>query len=61
MRWRDERKAGDEREVEKFLWLPKTINKETRWFETTSFLQRYSEGWTPFSGDHKGWVDIKWL
>jgi len=39
VRWRDERKLGDEREVIKFLWFPKTINKETRWLETASFTK----------------------
>lgn len=44
------------RTVEKFLWLPKTLQYETRWLETASIVQMWGQ-----VGDYPGmWVDIKW-
>lgn len=36
--------VGDTRTVTKFLWFPMTIGgDETRWFETTTWTERYTE------------------
>ena len=32
-------KEGDEREVNRFLFLPKIINEELRWMERTSWIE----------------------
>lgn len=45
------------RTVSRFLWLPKTIGRETRWFEFAEWRELYKEcksrsGWVP-----QHWVD----
>lgn len=34
--------VGDTRTISKFLWFPLTIGNETRWFETTTWTERYT-------------------
>lgn len=46
MRWgtkQPEYKVGDVRFVRKFLWLPMTIDGETRWLETACIKQQVVE------------------
>lgn len=31
---------GQQRIKTRFLWMPKTINRQTRWLETASWVQR---------------------
>lgn len=49
MRWKCEEnpkpKAGDIEVVESFLWLPKTIDGETRWLEKARYAIRYEEAY----------------
>ena len=44
MRWHNPQR-GDYRIIETFLFLPRTIDEETRWFEVCYIKQRYS-GWS---------------
>ncbi len=56
MKWKEEAKAGDIRIVNKFLFLPKCINGESRWFEYATIKQLYKI----FSyGDY--WEDVEWI
>lgn len=36
--------GGEIREKRRFLWFPKCINREWRWLETASWVQRYCWG-----------------
>ena len=61
MRWRKRKKGpslGSTRTVKKFLWLPKTLNGETRWFERGLIFQRCVSKDTKQT-DLK-WVDVSW-
>ena len=70
MRWLKKVKyvpiLGDIRIVKKFLWLPKTIQGETRWLEYTSIVQR--RDWVTamkgyvlrYSESKIDWVDVEW-
>lgn len=42
MRWYDTspEKISDERVIEKFLWFPLTIDRETRWLEKVKIRQK---------------------
>lgn len=58
MRWK-RTKPGTERIICRFLWLPKTINFETRWLEYACIKQRYRR-------DHytdwiRTWKSIDWV
>lgn len=67
MRWRskwDFIAVGDSRIVTKFLFFPKKINREWRWLERASILQRCVEQMNSGSMDygyHKTWRDIQWI
>ena len=42
MRWKNKTyKVGDTKIVNKFLWLPLSINGETRWLERASYKATY--------------------
>ena len=64
MRFTDEngidlsRRMGEKRVVREFLWLPLTLNYETRWLETASINQKldYDILGTPF-WRNKSWAD----
>jgi len=48
---------GQTRVVTKFLWFPKTINKETRWLEKASWTEHY----LPSIVTNKcSWITGKW-
>ena len=49
-------KHGDERVVTKFLWLPKTINREMRWLEVATWRERYA-----YSPPDIFWYSMEWL
>lgn len=70
MRHKIERKkspqVGEERVVSKFLYIPKFINEEWRWFEKADIKQRVvvltslaPECKYPIK--YKAWVDIEWV
>jgi hypothetical protein len=40
MRWQNP-KPGETRVIKKFLWLPVTLDDETRWLETAEIKQVY--------------------
>ena len=47
MRWKKKQiykpTVGDIRSISKFLWLPKTLDEETRWLERVVYSQEYRE------------------
>jgi hypothetical protein len=53
-------KNGDVRIVEKFLFLPKTINGETRWLEKAKFRQRF-EFYYDALYVWEEWNDMNWV
>ena len=60
-------KAGDKRFIIKFLWLPMTINGETRWLEFASIQQKavkrtyvVLEGSPDSSVEYIGYVNTYW-
>lgn len=59
MRWRPYQ-HGDVRMITKFLWLPKTIGKQTRWLECVSYRQSYH---VTQGGLHRVvfWQDEVWI
>lgn len=46
MRWMQPKppKHGNIRFIKRFLWLPLTIQRETRWLEFVKIRQRYNDG-----------------
>ena len=57
MRWEKEKLyLGKKREVEKFLWFPKEINKEVRWLEKAKWEESYCFGF-----DGNAWYPSHWL
>lgn len=48
-------KHGDRRDIKRFLWLPKTIVRETHWLRTVCIEQEYYEFWD------KGWHDLRFV
>ncbi len=38
-------KYGEFRQVSRFLFLPKTINEETRWLELGHWVEMYQDKW----------------
>lgn len=58
MRWYHHNpESGDTRVKSGFLFLPKCIEMETRWLETTCWMQQYLPATYAHDG---GWVDFKW-
>lgn len=67
MRW-VEHQIGDKRVSSGFLWLPKTIDGETRWLEKATWKEEYNEYWlvTGLSNSNSffhdySWDDIEWV
>ena len=50
--------TGDKRIIKKFLFLPKEINHEVRWFENVNIEQVYS---TRIYSNGIGWIDRKFI
>lgn len=49
---------GDVRTINKFLFLPRTINGQSRWLEWARIKQEYRPGsWS----DGPYWEDIEWV
>lgn len=67
MRWRskwDYIHVGQTRKITKFLLFPKKINREWRWLEKATYLQKCFEEMnyaTMDYGYHKVWRDIAWI
>ena len=60
MRWKKEKtKDGETRIINKFLIFPKTINRETRWLEKASWVEKW--GYWGAAEDGPGWAYIDWL
>lgn len=62
--YKDQPKPYDERVVTKFLWLPKRIKDETRWLETTTWIEKYTinVSWGIFTVfTYFDWKDWKWV
>jgi hypothetical protein len=72
MRWKkifkpkETLRLGIERTVTRFLFLPRTINGETRWLELVKIKQRFQK--IPVSGyelhapaANIKWVDVEWI
>jgi hypothetical protein len=58
-------KLGDKRIIERFLWLPKFLGDDARWFTSEFIIQTYSMRFVSywlFPGGYyrRGWVDKKW-
>jgi hypothetical protein len=62
VRWRKRYKPapsfGDTRVVREFLFLPLTLEGETRWLELASIQQEYVEGNFYMDGEH--WMSVGW-
>lgn len=57
MRWKKEKLyLGKKREVEKFLWFPKEIDKEVRWLEKAKWEEAHC-----FGSYGNGWYPSHWL
>ena len=52
-------KRGDERIIKKFLWFPRTIGTEKRWFEIAQIKQKYD--FVSLAKTMKTWKDVEWL
>ena len=63
MRWETvEAKLGNERTVYMFLWLPVTINNETRWLERAYVKQRWTKmPSTTFFDIREDWQNIAFV
>ena len=58
-------KLGDKRIIQKFLFLPKFIGQDARWFGAEFIVQVYVMRFVPYyifpGGFYKrGWVDKAW-
>lgn len=52
---------GSKRVKTRFLFWPKTINKELRWLEKASWAQKY-EVWEDFNYIQSNkWIDQRWI
>ena len=65
MRWNKPSKplAGAERSITRFFFFPKTIENQTCWLETATFIQKciyYDPYWPDGSEDNWCWVDVRW-
>ena len=49
-------RLGESRTMRKFLLFPKTINSETRWLETATWVEMY----TPGDFGIISWTDVRW-
>jgi hypothetical protein len=62
---RREPTIGTERVIQKFLWFPKTINGETRWWETTLIKQRAEQRYVHYfaPGMKEGYYqkEVRWI
>lgn len=48
------------RNRKKFLFFPKTIDNEKRWWEVAEWKQRWND--CPFDGGaYAGWEDVAWI
>lgn len=56
MRWPNP-KLGDCREVRGFLWLPMTLNGETRWLETASWREVYGRSFFGWEWIPRNWTE----
>jgi len=55
MRWKQP-EIGDYRIISMFLWFPRTVQGETRWFEFAQIKQIYVVlGWDEM------WADVEWI
>lgn len=45
----------------RFLWFPKRISNETRWLETATYTQKYTEVHTGAYTSKEEWVDLNWI
>ncbi len=66
MRWNKSKNPinKEERRVTRFLFFPKTINNETRWLETTTFIQiciYFDPDWSDgYNKTAWHWIDLRW-
>lgn len=56
MRW-TRPKLADIRTIRRFLWLPLTINRETRWLEFAPIVQKYCFDKSIMD---LAWRDVQW-
>lgn len=64
MKWQvvDNRKDGQKRVITKFLWFPKRIGNEWRWFERATIKQTLHKMADPTSGSvWWEWWDREWI
>jgi hypothetical protein len=65
IRWK-EPKLGDQREVRRFLLLPRCLGGEWRWLGRERIVQVrrrvacLSPATAPFAFDVEKWVDVRW-
>lgn len=52
---------GTQRVIQKFLWLPLTIDNQTRWFETARIKQTYTNAKEEYSETGYIWKDTAWV
>lgn len=52
-------KAGATRQVTKFLWLPLTLESETRWLEVATYTEEWVRNITPMDYD-MFWQPLYW-
>ena len=51
---------GKERFIKKFLWFPKCINHEYRWWERVEIRQGFGRV-DACEGYRNDWVDVEWV
>lgn len=57
----DQRKLRQQtRKKKSFLWLPMTIDKETRWFERAQW-EEYYHAYSELNRDMNYWRAYKWI
>ena len=56
-----EPKVGDTIIVSKFLWFPKSINREWRWLEKASYKRKYDAVPVSDRSCIHTWVNIEWV
>jgi hypothetical protein len=62
MRWRrTPPRAGDTRTRARFLWLPMTLDGETRWLERARVLEQFGLLRPGTFDGRKGWNPVGWL
>ena len=60
MRIKSKYKSGDTRVIKKFLFLPKTLNDETRWLEISRIKQQF-DYYFDFIIPWYMWLDETWV